>query len=134
MKFQKMIDYVFENYPELDMDQDFLFYFDVDEYLFGDNSKTRSVMHIFIDIDWKDHWKDNPSSMIFVDAASDTYASRASFKMKKPGGESIRETEIIDLDETTLKNLLELAMQDKRKLEKKAKKEIIDATSKRYDA
>ena len=134
MKFQKMIDYVFENYPELDMTQDFTFYFDIDEYVFGDNSKTRPVMHTFIDLDFLDQWGDNPACMYFIDTTKLSFESRASFKMKKPGGESIRETEIIDLDETTLKNLLELTMQDKRKLEKKAKKEFIDATAKRYDA
>lgn len=134
MKFQKMIDYVLENYPELDMTQDFTFYFDVDEYVFGDNSKTRPVMHIFIDLDWIDQWGTIPARMYFIDTTKLSFESRASFEMKKPGGETIRETEIIDLDETTLKNLLELTMQDKRKLEKKAKKEFIDATAKGYDA
>lgn len=132
MKFQKMIDYVLGNYPELDMDQDFLFYFEVEDIVFGD-PKPRLVMNTFIDIEWKDHWKDNPSSMIFIDGDSDTYASRATFQMKKPAGESIRETEIVGLYETRLKQLLEMAMHDKRKLEKQAKKRIIDAASKRYD-
>lgn len=133
MKFQKMIDYVLENYPELDMTQDFTFYFDVDEYVFGDNSKTRPVMHIFVDLDWLDQWCCNPACMYFIDTTKLSFEYRASFKMKKPGGQSIRETEIIGLDETTLKNLLELTMQDKRKLEQKAKKEFIAKTSEQYN-
>jgi len=133
MTFQEMIDYVLDNYPELDMTQDFTFYFDVDEYMFEDKSKQRPVMHIFIDLDWTDHWGDNLGSIYFIDTTKLSFEYRAIFKAK-PGGDSIRDTEIIDLDETTLKNLLELTMQDKRKLEKKAKKEFIDATSKVYDA
>lgn len=127
MKFQKMIDYVLENYPELDMTQDFTFYFDVDEYVFGDNSKTRPVMHIFIDLDFLDQWGDNPTCMYsgsFISGSEpNTWADYCLYVHSD-----------VDKMKQTLINRLDIVMRDIKSVEKKIKKHAIAKSAGTYDA